>query len=85
MVKMAPTNLATAAAGVGVGEDTMVAMAAKAQVMTLAAKLDLLAAVIPATASPVVRWEDCQVIKHPVQNIGMLIEQQVDSQDLKAL
>jgi hypothetical protein len=41
MVKMAPTNLATGAEVVEVAVDTMVAMAAKAQVVILVAKQDL--------------------------------------------
>jgi hypothetical protein len=85
MVKMAPTNLATAAAGVGVGEDTMVAMAVKHPAEISVAKQDRLAAVIPTLVSPVIPQTDNQLIRQAVLRIIILKEEQVDSQDLKAL
>jgi hypothetical protein len=62
MVKMAPTNPATGAVVAVVEADTMVAMAAKAQVVTLAVKQDLLAAVIPTLALLPIHQTDNQLI-----------------------
>jgi hypothetical protein len=85
MVKMAPTNLATVVVVVVVAAVTAAAMVVKHPVVTLAAKQDLLAAVIPTLVSSVIPQTDNQLIKQAVQSIGVLIEQQVDSQDHKAL
>jgi hypothetical protein len=54
-------------------------------VETLGAKQDLLAAAIPTLVSPVTRQTDSQLIKQAEPNIIILKEEQVDSQDLKAL
>jgi hypothetical protein len=63
----------------------MVAMAVKHPAEISVAKQDRLAAVIPTLVSPVIPQTDNQLIRQAVLRIIILKEEQVDSQDLKAL